>query len=281
MEGRETIMLGSNNYLGLTGDERVKQAARDALETYGTGVTGSRLLNGTTPLHVALERELAEWMRDRGRDRLLDRLPVEPGHDRHDPRAGRHGDRRLRRPRLDPRRLPPLRRQAAALPPQPHGQAGEDAAARRGGRRRRARRRRRRLLDGGRRLRPAPHRRALQGLRRPADGRRGARGRRARRPRRRRLRAVRARGRGRPAHGHLLQEPRLLRRLRRRAGRRDRVPADLLALLRLQRLRGAGGGRRGAGGAAGDPLATGHSSSRPCSTTPSTCARACATSASR
>ncbi len=62
MEGRETIMLGSNNYLGLTGDERVKQAARDALETYGTGLTGSRLLNGTTPLHLELERELAEWM---------------------------------------------------------------------------------------------------------------------------------------------------------------------------------------------------------------------------
>jgi 8-amino-7-oxononanoate synthase len=62
MEGRETIMLGSNNYLGLTGDARVKQAARDALERYGTGLTGSRLLNGTTPLHVELERELAEWM---------------------------------------------------------------------------------------------------------------------------------------------------------------------------------------------------------------------------
>ena len=62
MEGRETIMLGSNNYLGLTTDERVKQAARDALEQYGTGVTGSRLLNGTTPMHVELERELAEWM---------------------------------------------------------------------------------------------------------------------------------------------------------------------------------------------------------------------------
>src|SRR3954453_8255087 len=62
MEGRETIMLGSNNYLGLTTDERVKQAARDALEQYGTGVTGSRLLNGTTPLHIDLERELAEWM---------------------------------------------------------------------------------------------------------------------------------------------------------------------------------------------------------------------------
>ncbi len=63
MEGRETIMLGSNNYLGLTADPRVKQAARDALEAYGTGVTGSRLLNGTTPLHVELERELADWLR--------------------------------------------------------------------------------------------------------------------------------------------------------------------------------------------------------------------------
>jgi 8-amino-7-oxononanoate synthase len=62
MEGHETIMLGSNNYLGLTGDERVKQGARDALENYGTGLTGSRFMNGTTPLHVELEREIAEWM---------------------------------------------------------------------------------------------------------------------------------------------------------------------------------------------------------------------------
>lgn len=62
MEGRETLMLGSNNYLGLTGDERVKRAAADALDTYGTALTGSRLLNGTIPLHVELEEELAEWM---------------------------------------------------------------------------------------------------------------------------------------------------------------------------------------------------------------------------
>src|ERR1041384_1616239 len=62
MEGRSTIMLGSNNYLGLTGDERVKDAARDALETYGTALTGSRLLNGTIPLHIELEEELAAWM---------------------------------------------------------------------------------------------------------------------------------------------------------------------------------------------------------------------------
>src|SRR5215216_5409222 len=62
MEGAERVMLGSNNYLGLTGDPRVIQGARDALEQYGTGLTGSRLLNGTTSLHLELERELAEWM---------------------------------------------------------------------------------------------------------------------------------------------------------------------------------------------------------------------------
>jgi 8-amino-7-oxononanoate synthase len=62
MEGRPRIMLGSNNYLGLTGDERVKQGALDALNRYGTGITGSRFLNGTLDLHVQLERELAEWM---------------------------------------------------------------------------------------------------------------------------------------------------------------------------------------------------------------------------
>ncbi len=61
MEGRRRIMLGSNNYLGLTGDERVKQGALEALDRYGTGLTGSRFLNGTTDLHLELERELAEW----------------------------------------------------------------------------------------------------------------------------------------------------------------------------------------------------------------------------
>src|SRR3954447_22981633 len=62
MEGAERIMLGSNNYLGLTADPRVQQAARDALDRYGTGLTGSRLLNGTLDLHLELEHELAEWM---------------------------------------------------------------------------------------------------------------------------------------------------------------------------------------------------------------------------
>jgi 8-amino-7-oxononanoate synthase len=62
MEGAERIMLGSNNYLGLTSDKRVLAAAHDALDRYGTGLTGSRLLNGTIDLHLDLERELAEWM---------------------------------------------------------------------------------------------------------------------------------------------------------------------------------------------------------------------------
>ena len=62
MDGAPRIMLGSNNYLGLTADERVMAGARDALDRFGTGLTGSRLLNGTTPLHLALEQELAEWM---------------------------------------------------------------------------------------------------------------------------------------------------------------------------------------------------------------------------
>jgi 8-amino-7-oxononanoate synthase len=62
MDGAPRIMLGSNNSLGLTADERVIAGARDALTRYGTGLTGSRLLNGTTALHLELERELAEWM---------------------------------------------------------------------------------------------------------------------------------------------------------------------------------------------------------------------------
>src|SRR5215208_734301 len=63
MEGVERVTLGSNNYLGLTRDERVRAGARDALERYGTALTGSRFMNGTSPLVVELEREIADWMR--------------------------------------------------------------------------------------------------------------------------------------------------------------------------------------------------------------------------
>ncbi len=62
MEGQRRIMLGSNNYLGLTIDPRVIQAGVDALTTYGSGCSGSRFLNGTLDMHVELERELAEFL---------------------------------------------------------------------------------------------------------------------------------------------------------------------------------------------------------------------------
>jgi len=62
MEGAERVMLGSNNYLGLTADPRVLAGAREALERYGSGLTGSRLLNGTIDLHEQLEEEIAAWM---------------------------------------------------------------------------------------------------------------------------------------------------------------------------------------------------------------------------
>ncbi|MFO7611242.1 MAG: pyridoxal phosphate-dependent aminotransferase family protein, partial [Clostridia bacterium] len=62
MDGRNTIMLGSNNYLGLTSDQRVIDAGIRALEQYGTGCSGSRFLNGTLKLHLELEKELAAFV---------------------------------------------------------------------------------------------------------------------------------------------------------------------------------------------------------------------------
>jgi len=62
-DGRRMIMLGSNNYLGLTNVPRVKEAAIDAIRKYGSGCAGSRFLNGTLDLHVLLEERLARFMR--------------------------------------------------------------------------------------------------------------------------------------------------------------------------------------------------------------------------
>ncbi len=61
MDGRRIIMIGSNNYMGLTNDPRTKKAANDATELYGTGCSGSRFLNGTLVLHEQLEKELADF----------------------------------------------------------------------------------------------------------------------------------------------------------------------------------------------------------------------------
>lgn len=61
MDGKRVIMIGSNNYMGLTSDKRTIQAAKDALDKYGTGCSGSRFLNGTLVLHEQLENELADF----------------------------------------------------------------------------------------------------------------------------------------------------------------------------------------------------------------------------
>ncbi len=62
-QGRRLIMCGSNNYLGLTVHPKVRQAALDAIERYGTSCTGSRFLNGTLEMHEELERQLADWVK--------------------------------------------------------------------------------------------------------------------------------------------------------------------------------------------------------------------------
>lgn len=63
IDGKTLIMMGSNNYLGLVQDERVKEAAIDATRRFGSGCTGSRFLNGTLALHEELEARLANFMR--------------------------------------------------------------------------------------------------------------------------------------------------------------------------------------------------------------------------
>lgn len=68
MGGHRVLMFGSNAYTGLTGDERVIRAAKEALDKYGSGCAGSRFLNGTLDLHVQLEKELATFV---GKDEAL------------------------------------------------------------------------------------------------------------------------------------------------------------------------------------------------------------------
>ena len=62
IDGRRVLMFGSNNYLGLTTDPRVRKAATDAIDEFGPSCTGSRLANGTLELHLELERRLANFL---------------------------------------------------------------------------------------------------------------------------------------------------------------------------------------------------------------------------
>lgn len=62
MGGHKVLMFGSNAYTGLTGDQRIIDKAKEALDKYGSGCAGSRFLNGTLDLHVQLEKEIAEYI---------------------------------------------------------------------------------------------------------------------------------------------------------------------------------------------------------------------------
>jgi 8-amino-7-oxononanoate synthase len=62
INNKKVVMIGSNNYLGLTSDERVKEAGMEAIKKYGSGCSGSRFLNGTLDIHVQLEKALAKFL---------------------------------------------------------------------------------------------------------------------------------------------------------------------------------------------------------------------------
>lgn len=62
IDGKKLIMLGSNNYLGLTSHPKLKEAAQKAIQKYGSGCTGSRFLNGTLDIHIELEEKLAKFL---------------------------------------------------------------------------------------------------------------------------------------------------------------------------------------------------------------------------
>ncbi len=66
INGKKVLMFGSNSYLGLTNHPKVKEAAKAAIDKYGTGCAGSRFLNGTLDLHIKLEEKLAQACRQGG-----------------------------------------------------------------------------------------------------------------------------------------------------------------------------------------------------------------------
>ena len=80
INGRPTILAGSNNYLGLSFDSDCIEAACDAVRKEGTGTTGSRMANGTFSGHLALEQELGRIFQSSRRHRFFNRLCRQSGH---------------------------------------------------------------------------------------------------------------------------------------------------------------------------------------------------------
>lgn len=120
MEGKRRIMLGSNNYLGLTNNPEVIEAGKKALDQYGSGCSGSRFLNGTLKMHLELEEELADFPHKEAVVTFL-RVSVQSWHYQRPCRPPRLYSMRPREPRKHIRRLPPIPGDYAALPPWGHG----------------------------------------------------------------------------------------------------------------------------------------------------------------
>ena len=117
IDGQKRIMLGSNNYLGLTHHPKVLEAASKALHRYGSGCTGSRFLNGSLDLHEQLETAAGRVPRQGSGAGLLDRLRREPRPDLGPARPRRDRLPRQARPRLHRGRRQALVRRDAALQP--------------------------------------------------------------------------------------------------------------------------------------------------------------------
>jgi 8-amino-7-oxononanoate synthase len=66
IKGQKVLMFGSNSYLGLTNHPKIKEAAKKAIDKYGTGCAGSRFLNGTLDIHIKLEERLADLVGKNG-----------------------------------------------------------------------------------------------------------------------------------------------------------------------------------------------------------------------
>ena len=253
IDGQKRIMLGSNNYLGLTHHPKVLEAASRALHRYGSGCTGSRFLNGTLDLHEQLESALAEFL---GKEACL---VFSTGYSANlgliSGLVGR-GETCLPRqagPRVDRGRRQALLRRDRAVQPRRPRQPGAAARAQGLERQRLHDRGGRRVLDGGQhRRRPRPDAGGPE-VRRGPGPRRRPRPRRAGPERRRHRGPLRHDRRGGHHRRHLLQVARLHRRLRGGLGERDPLSQAPQPAAHLHRLAAAGQHRRRARRARGAP----------------------------
>lgn len=221
----EIVLLGTNSYLGLATHPEVVEASAEATRRYGTGCSGSPLLNGTLDLHVSLEQELACFFGQTRRRVVLHRISEQPGGDQRAMRIRGHDHPRRAEPPQPVRRRQVVRGRLHLVPAQRHGPPGAGATPHRGAPP--DHRRGRGVQHGRHRRRPGHHRRACRPARLPGlCGRVPCAGR--ARPRRARsfgrVGCLGAHGRG---DGHVQQILCLRRRVhRRRSARRGLHPAQ-------------------------------------------------------